>query len=122
MTASPNVNPRWFAPELLLHNGPLSTHSDVWSFGMFCLELLSGEQPYAKIPRDVAVLREIDRGKLPERPGRLATAQGLTDEMWTLVKKCWSKNPELRPSIAEIKIKLLQMRGMILPGMSNFSL
>lgn len=122
MTASPNINPRWFAPELLLKNGPLSTHSDVWSFGMFCLELLSGDQPYANIPRDVAVLREIDRGKLPERPGRLATGQGLTDEMWTLMKKCWNKNPGSRPSMTEIKTKLLQIRGMTIPGMPNFLL
>lgn len=75
---------------------------------MFCLEILSGEQPYAKILRDVDVLHEIGHGKLPERPGRLATPHGLTDEMWILMKKCWNKKPELRPSIAEIKMKLLQ--------------
>ncbi|TFK42874.1 ras guanine nucleotide exchange factor domain-containing protein [Crucibulum laeve] len=110
MTSSPGINPRWIAPELLLKNAALSTHCDVWSFGMVCLELVTGEQPFSKITRDIAVQRELDHGKIPDRPGREATAQGLSDDMWNLMKKCWHKKPESRPSVAEVRRKLFEIQ------------
>ncbi|KAF8168726.1 kinase-like domain-containing protein [Pholiota molesta] len=115
MTTTNNINPRWFAPELLQQHGHVSTHSDVWSFGMVCLELLSGEVPFSSIPRDIAVLRELDNGKLPKHPGRSATAQGLSDEIWALLQKCWQRKPESRPSIEEIKKSLMVLKGLASP-------
>lgn len=112
MIASENINPRWFAPELIRQSGPVSTHSDVWSFAMVCLEILSGEMPYSNITRDIAVLREVDNGKLPERPGRFATSQGLTDDMWALMVKCWHKKPDMRPFISDVKNSLLELRAL----------
>ncbi|KAF5386738.1 hypothetical protein D9615_001785 [Tricholomella constricta] len=112
MTSSPNLNPRWFAPELLRQTDPSSPHSDVWSFAMVCLELMTGEQPFSRISRDITVLRELDQGKLPERPGRQVTAQGLSDDLWSLMKKCWHKKPEARPSMTIVKEKLAEIRGL----------
>jgi son of sevenless-like protein len=112
MTSSPGVNPRWFAPELLRQTDPLSTHSDVWSFAMVCLELITGEQPFSNISRDIIVMRELDQGKLPERPGRHVTAQGLSDDLWSLMKKCWHKKPDSRPSMTYVKEKLAGIRGL----------
>lgn len=109
MTSSASINPRWFAPELLQQTAPASTCSDVWSFGMVCLEILSGHQPFNNISRDIVVMREIDHGKTPERPGRVV---GLTDDVWALMRKCWTKKPDARPSIKEVKDKLLEIRGM----------
>ncbi|KAF8181559.1 ras guanine nucleotide exchange factor domain-containing protein [Pholiota molesta] len=106
MTTTNNINPRWFAPELLQQHGHVSTHSDVWSFGMVCLELLSGEVPFSSIPRDIAVLRELDNGKLPKHPGRSATGAG---------SKCWQRKPESRPSIEEIKKSLMVLKGLASP-------
>ncbi|KDR73425.1 hypothetical protein GALMADRAFT_124495 [Galerina marginata CBS 339.88] len=117
-TATHSMNPRWFAPELL-HSAPVSTHSDVWSFGMVCLEILSGELPYSHITRDIAVLRELDNGKLPERPGRIATSQGLSDDMWDLMEKCWQTKPASRPSISDIKVAMLEMRDS--PSVSSWT-
>jgi len=43
---------RWIAPELLKpeligsETAELSTQTDTWSFGMPCLELLTGSQPF----------------------------------------------------------------------------
>ncbi|RDB23999.1 Serine/threonine-protein kinase STY17 [Hypsizygus marmoreus] len=119
MTASPSVNPRWFAPELLRQTDPLSTHSDVWSFAMVCLELMTGEQPFSRISRDIIVLRELDQGKLPERPGRQITAQGLSDDLWVLMKKCWHKRPESRPSMTYVKEKLAELRGISSPTVNS---
>ena len=112
MTTSNSVNPRWFAPELLQQHGSVSTHSDVWSFGMICLEILSGEPPFSNMQRDIAVMRELDNGKLPKHPGRIAMTQGLSDEMWALLQRCWQKKPELRPSIGDIRKSILEIRGV----------
>ena len=109
MTTLASINPRWFSPELLQQTAPASTHSDVWSFGMVCLEILSGHQPFNNISRDIVVMREIDNGRIPERPGRVV---GLNDDVWALMRKCWTKKPEARPSIKEVKEKLLEIRGM----------
>ncbi|KAG6909446.1 hypothetical protein DXG01_000431 [Tephrocybe rancida] len=78
---------------------------------MVCLELMTGEQPFNNIPQDYHALRELDRGKVPERPGRLATAQGLNDDLWSLMKACWHKKPESRPTMTVIKTRLSEMRG-----------
>lgn len=78
---------------------------------MVCLELMTAEQPYSNIARDVAVLRELDKGKTPDRPGRLVTSRGLSDELWLLMRKCWNKKPQSRPTIATIRSKLGDLRA-----------
>jgi son of sevenless-like protein len=119
MTSSYSGNPRWFAPELLRESGDtVSTHSDVWSFGMLCLEILSGDVPFAGIRRDLAVPREIDNGVLPKHPGLVAVSQGLSDAIWKLLQKCWEREPAKRPSITEVKNSLL---GRVVPGKLEIS-
>lgn len=112
MTSSPAINPRWGAYELLLTGGTISTFSDVWSFAMVALEILSGEQPFGYIQGDAVVQHEVYLGKIPQRPGRDVTARGLSGDLWTLMKRCWNKNPQSRPSMTEIKEKLLSIRGL----------
>lgn len=104
-------NPRWMAPEILRGTGSASTHSDVWSYGMLCLEILSDEHPYSDKRHDIAVIREIDGGNHPKRP-EIATAHGLSDGMWTLLRKCWQQKPESRPSISEVRAQLLELQGL----------
>jgi son of sevenless-like protein len=84
---------------------------------MTVLELLTGEQPYKDFSRDISVLRELDQGKIPSRPDRKATERGLSDDLWALMKECWSKRPEKRPSVTTIKVKLAAMRGLTQCGL-----
>lgn len=79
---------------------------------MLVLEIMTGCQPYSDIPRDIAVLRLLDQGKIPDRPGRLVAQRGLGDELWSLMRNCWNKKPESRPSMTSIIAKLLEVRGM----------
>lgn len=79
---------------------------------MVCLELMTVEQPYSDIPRDITVLRELDQGRTPNRPGRLVTSRGLSDDVWSLMRKCWNKTPTSRPSVANIRLKLEKLRGL----------
>lgn len=112
MTSSPAINPRWCAYELLHTGSTISTFSDVWSFAMVALEILSGEQPFSHIQGDAVVQHEVYLGKFPQRPGRDVTARGLNDDLWALMKRCWNKKPQARPSMTEIKEKLLSIRGL----------
>lgn len=56
---------RWKAPERLgkVDSGP-SFKSDIFSFGMFIVELLSGQLPWINIGLDAGVRQEVLRGKL----------------------------------------------------------
>ncbi|KAK0483397.1 kinase-like domain-containing protein [Armillaria novae-zelandiae] len=112
MTSSPTINPRWGACELLRAGGTISTFSDVWSFAMVALEILSGDLPFSHIQGDAVVQHEVYLGRSPQRPGRDVTARGLNDDLWALMKRCWNGTPQARPSMTEIREKLLSIRGL----------
>ena len=90
-------------------------HSDVWSFAMVCIEILSGEYPFGASTREDSVRHDLERFKHPDRPGRVATSHGLSTSMWELMRECWSKKPDSRPSISSIKQSLLEIRGAVAP-------
>jgi len=77
---------------------------------MVCLEIFSSNVPFADIKRDIAP-REIDNGLRPKHPGRVATLQGLADTIWHVLRKCWEREPRMRPSITEVKNSLLGIEG-----------
>ncbi|KAJ7940895.1 kinase-like domain-containing protein [Mycena leptocephala] len=112
IASSDTVNPRWSAPELLRNHGSTSKQSDVWSFAMVALELMTGQPPYSNTPRDITVLRELDQGKIPDHPGRAATLRGLSDGLWSFMRKCWHKRPDSRPLAAAANCRLRQLRGI----------
>ncbi|CAE6437241.1 unnamed protein product [Rhizoctonia solani] len=108
---------RWMAPELFQVEVDTSTSplgvtsaSDVWSFGMLCLEVLTGQPPfYPKHRIDGQVIAALIQGNLPERPEpREAMYQrGLSDEMWNLMNRCWgwksNSRPEMRNLASEVR-------------------
>ncbi|KAF8526889.1 kinase-like domain-containing protein [Hysterangium stoloniferum] len=105
VTTSSNVagSLRWMSHELI-NNQKADKKSDVWAFGMTVLEILTGEQPYAEIKLDPAVLMLIIKGIFPSRP-KASFAPALTDEMWKICCLCWRLDPKKRPHIHEIHKK-----------------
>lgn len=79
---------------------------------MFALELMTGAKPFAYLPRDLMVIRELDQGRLPERPGPEVTQRGLDNDLWNLLRKCWNKKPDSRPSMTTVRMKLADIRGI----------
>ncbi|TEB25488.1 hypothetical protein FA13DRAFT_1738213 [Coprinellus micaceus] len=100
------------APELLQSMetdalASLSRATDIFSAGCFAYELLMDSPPfsarYRGYPAPMAqfgLIRDIvGGGELPERPSVEACARaGMTDEIWTVLRECWSTDPSLRPS------------------------
>lgn len=98
---------RWVPLELIADSPP-TKESDVYTFGMVVLELLTGEPPFSEYRSEVAVLRALVNGTQPKRPTE--STVWLTDELWALVQRCWSKGPESRPTMEVVVVDLEKMQ------------
>lgn len=126
-SAPEDSNFSWLAPEIRSPNGKavLTTESDIYSFGMVVIEvclllsltftenietiekylqIVTGDLPYAchsdKYERltDLKFIKLINEGVLPVRPQNPI----VDDQMWALLNRCWSLDPEGRPKVPEI--------------------
>lgn len=98
---------RWMPPELLTDSeeGPsFSLHSDAWSFGVFCWEVMS----YAKLPYDnygdEEVLAMVPAGSRLRSPG-----PNCPPELFLVMMDCWKEEPERRPQFNKILSALAAM-------------
>ncbi|KAI5124038.1 hypothetical protein M0805_003867 [Coniferiporia weirii] len=100
---------RWQARELIKpeeDGGPVcvSPSTDVWSYGMLCLEIMTGKKPYYYRPRDANVIADLVERRLPERPtDEAVVARGLDDQLWGWILRCWDWEPQERPPMATLK-------------------
>ncbi|KAI0283732.1 kinase-like domain-containing protein, partial [Russula brevipes] len=106
--ASDLIRARWLAPERVTFASvtPPTLETDVWSFGLLCLEVFTGENPYNSYS-DVFVPVLLSRGTTPEHPG--STAVGLSPRMWELMQSCWAIDPTERPSMSTIQSTIRDM-------------
>ncbi|XVE72800.1 hypothetical protein DITRI_Ditri11bG0067600 [Diplodiscus trichospermus] len=104
----------WMAPELL--NGSSSRVSekvDVFSFGISMWEILTGEEPYADMHCGAIIGGIVKNSLRPPIPERC-------DPDWRkLMEQCWSRDPESRPSFAEITNRLRSMSMLLQPKGPN---
>ncbi len=68
---------------------------------MTCYEILTGEEPFANVPR-AQIQTKIVEGLRPELPASCPGALKL------LLKKCWAYTPGDRPTFSEIR-KILKL-------------
>jgi len=101
---------RWFAPEMLDGEMLISTSSDIYSFSMTILELMTGDVPFKHIMRAASVPTALTNGHRPERPtDPSVAARGLDDRLWSLLTGCWAQKPSDRPDIFEVNDELEAM-------------
>ncbi|KAJ8077721.1 hypothetical protein PM082_002154 [Marasmius tenuissimus] len=98
---------RWFAPEIYTEQGKVSLASDVYSFAMTILELMTHAHPFSQYKHPPQVVVMVSNGRNPDRPteGKVVR-RGLDDELWRLMTECWNRMPSARPGIKEILTRL----------------
>ena len=99
---------RWLAPERITPAGVAAPteKSDIWSFGLLCLEIFTGKDPYHS-HSDFYVPVLLSQGTHPEHPG--STAVSLSPKMWGVMQSCWQIDPTQRPSMSEIQPTICDM-------------
>jgi serine/threonine protein kinase len=95
---------RWLAPELL--EGSIASPTfpaDTYSYAMVILELLTGKHPFANLKRDASVIHNIVVLKqIPIRPEDPHVKRWLSDDLWELMRKCWSSEALARPLMSYV--------------------
>jgi len=90
---------RWTAPEAA-ETGRFTTKSDVWSFGVLLFEIVThGQEPYSDLESD-EIIRKLQQGY------RLPCPKKCPDYLYDIMKSCWHKNKESRPTFMEISNQL----------------
>jgi serine/threonine protein kinase len=82
------------APEVIELKG-ITPAADIWSLGCTIIELVTGSPPYADLQSMSALFRIVqdDHPPMPE---------GLSDELNSLLRACFKKNPAERPTADEL--------------------
>lgn len=91
--------PLYMAPELFEDEGHFSTGVDVYAFAILAYEIASGQEPYKEKGKSITVANLARKVLNNERP---KFVDGITDSMWDLITRCWSKEASERPSFDEI--------------------
>jgi hypothetical protein len=99
---------RWMAPEIF-DDQAYSEKSDVYSFAMTSVEILTGTVPFIKIKSENAVIKAVDRGERPTLPERCP------DELRALLSDCWHQDYRARPDFRQICTKLERFGAQELP-------
>ncbi|XP_019635761.1 PREDICTED: mast/stem cell growth factor receptor Kit-like isoform X2 [Branchiostoma belcheri] len=85
----------WMSLESL-YEGEFTTKSDVWAFGIVLWELATlGGRPYPGMDA-MQVQRELKRGYRMPKP------RNCTEEMYVLMRWCWERNPDRRPTFRQL--------------------
>ncbi len=93
---------RWLPLESILYN-QFTHKSDIWSFGVVIWEVFSfAVQPYSRLSLE-EVVHHIKDGKV------LSCPDNTPQEVYDLMRLCWSRNPQNRPPFTTIYESLTKL-------------
>lgn len=90
--------PLYMAPELI-KGDEYGTGVDVYAFSILAFEIITGKQPFIELGQKVlkyTLWQKVLTGSRPK------FTDDVPEKMKKLISKCWSKNPDERPSFDEI--------------------
>ncbi|XP_075263365.1 proto-oncogene tyrosine-protein kinase LCK-like [Convolutriloba macropyga] len=89
---------RWTAPEAIRDSTKFSTKSDVWSFGILMIEIVSmGVNPYPDMHNHKDVQRFVTQGHVHPMPDECPVS------LYDVITLCWRLEPEKRPNFEGLK-------------------
>ncbi|KAG8989262.1 hypothetical protein FRB95_003802 [Tulasnella sp. JGI-2019a] len=106
---------RWTSPEVMCE-GPKTTASDVYAFGLTIVEILTGSVPLPGL-NQVQVIRAIIGGQRPVREPSSRLGRDFTP-LWDIASACWAPEPSERPTIAHVVETIEQTVPPMLPPRS----
>jgi predicted Ser/Thr protein kinase len=111
---------RWMAPEIIRCFDSRSQGNgeglvvqypfkcDVYSFGMVCYEILSGDIPFSNIYSPSEVKKMVLDGGHPELPNECP------ELLKNLIRRCWSLDASQRPKFGDICVDLRHLKYLLL--------
>eukprot|EP01100_Stratorugosa_tubuloviscum_P004224 TRINITY_DN204_c1_g2_i1.p1 TRINITY_DN204_c1_g2~~TRINITY_DN204_c1_g2_i1.p1 ORF type:complete len:294 (-),score=103.29 TRINITY_DN204_c1_g2_i1:160-1041(-) len=108
------TTPAYMSPEIVWNShrfiGGYTFSADIWAYGMFLFEMLTGEQPYkSKSAEEIRQL--IGQGKKPQLP--IQVQHKMNEKIINCIiqihNACTAVNPDNRPKISEIKEVLVDI-------------
>ena len=110
---------RWMSPELFslerfgVKDSRRTKSSDCYALGMVVYEVLSGQAPFSRYNKYVAVGKVL-KGERPERPQGVGGIW-FTDDIWSILGRCWEPKPGNRPSIEDVLRRLEEASSLWTP-------
>jgi serine/threonine protein kinase len=104
---------RYSAPELCRDTCPCSRQTDVFSFGLVLYEILTWCAVFPGTLSRLEVCAKLKAWELPAPPADFG------DLMFDLIARCWSRNPDSRPSFNGIFSEFRKHSYEILPGANS---
>jgi len=100
---------RWMSPEALL-GAPRTTKSDMYSFSMTVVEVLTGNKPFSGL-NDVGLIFDVALKKA-RPPSTPLSREGQNFEgLWRLASSCWAHEPQQRLEAAEVLARWTEWSG-----------
>ena len=85
----------WMAPELIKGERKYTTKIDIWSLGIFAMEMADGDPPYINEPQNKVIFNIVNKVPPSIKPR-------WSEEFRSFVKLCLIKDPNERPSAADL--------------------
>ncbi|KAG9044332.1 hypothetical protein FS837_008338 [Tulasnella sp. UAMH 9824] len=99
---NPQVNVfRYQSPEVISDN-PISKASDVYSWAMTALEIITGSPPFYTWASPGKLIMHITQNETPTRSDYSSPVLDKYPQIWELFVKCWSREPTDRPTAMEV--------------------